>query len=80
MKMKDVKWVQVPYFDELNPETVIEFLKIKTNKSLWQKILNYCPELEFKKNPKDRDFFYNILNTLKSGCMDQIVHHAYRDR
>ena len=34
------------------------------------------PELENKKEPKDRKFFYDILNTLQDGVVDKMVYHA----
>ena len=46
------------------------------NLSVWTTLLNYCPELEFKSNPKDRSFFYNVLNTIKPNCVDKIVRNA----
>ena len=39
-------------------------------------MLNFCPEIKDKKSPKDRTFFYNILNTIKKGYVDQIVMNA----
>ena len=32
---KDILYVDVPYFDELKPEKIIEALKIQQNKALW---------------------------------------------
>ena len=47
---------------------------------LWEKLQNYMPELETKKEPKDRKFFFNMLNTLKPNVVDKMVHNAKEDR
>ena len=47
---------------------------------LWPDLLNYCPELKFTKKPKDRCFFYNILNTISPKCVDKMVLNAMRNR
>ena len=48
----------------------LEKLNLKLlNLSAWTTLLNYCPELEFKSNPKDRSFFYNVLNTLSQTVL-----------
>jgi hypothetical protein len=63
--MDQVKFVHVPYYDELKPESVLNYLNLgKTEKQIWSQIKNYCPELNYKSTPKDREFFFNILNTL----------------
>ena len=52
---------------------MIEALKLKDNNFLWNDIGEYCPELLSKDQPKDRDFFYNVLNTIKPRCIEQII-------
>ena len=62
------------HYPELNPENVIRELNLeKTDKDAWNKILNYCPELKYKTRPKDSDFFFNILNTVKKHCVDKMI-------
>ena len=68
----------MPRFDELTPEHVIKVLKMKNNSSLWKQILNFCPELEYKSQPKDRDFFFNILNTIENQVVETMVYNAYK--
>ena len=63
-------------FDELKPEHVIETLQLKKNTILWKKLRDYCPELEYRDRPKDREFFFNILNTINKKCMEPIVFNA----
>ena len=43
-------------------------------------MLNYCPELERKAHPKDRDFFFNILNTIEVNIVDRMLHNAIKKR
>ena len=53
---------------------------MKEDKEFWIKILNYCPELNQKEGPKDRTFFFNILNTIKLYCVDKVVYNAIKQR
>ena len=70
-EIKDIKWVTVPLFDELTPISVLKALNLEENdKESWNFILELCPEICTKGFPKDRDFFFNILNTLKPECME----------
>ena len=80
---KNIKIVDVPLYDELNPWNVIKECKLQDNKDLWKKLLVYCPELlgydsEIKNQsiPKDREFFFNVLNTINPGFMGKIVYNA----
>ena len=36
LNTSEIKFVDVPIFDELKPELVIESLKLKENKKLWK--------------------------------------------
>ena len=38
------------------------------------------PELVTKKEPKDRTFFFNMLNTLKPHVVERMVHNAKEER
>ncbi len=77
MKIKDVNFVHVPLFDELKPQHVLEKMNLeKNNLKIYEDLLHFCPELKIKKWPKDREFFFNILNSLKFGCIDSIVSKA----
>ena len=44
----------------------------------WPDLLEYCPELKFVKRPKDRTYFYNILNTILPKCVDRMVFNAMK--
>ena len=44
------------------------------------KLKNMMPELEYKTEPKDRSFFFNILNTLQVDIVDKMVFNAEKAR
>ena len=70
-EIKDILWVTVPLYDELTPISVLKALNLEEDdKENWNFILDLCPEIVTKGFPKDRDFFFNILNTLKPECME----------
>ena len=84
LEIKDIQWVTVPLYDELTPSKVLEALEInassKENEEMWNLIIELCPEIEEKGYPKDRDFFFNCLNTLQPNCIDKIVRNAILNR
>jgi len=57
-------------------------MKLETDyKDLWELLKHYMPELKRKKKePKDRAFFFNILNTLSDRVVDKMVYHAEEAR
>ena len=77
---KDVIFVDVPHYDELKPENVIEKCHLEKDQ-IWPRLSEFCPELRDRKNrPKDRTFFYNVLNTLKPKFIDTMVINAIHKR
>ena len=79
MLTKNVLFVEVPHYDELKPENLISSCGLKQD-VIWPTILDFCPELKDRDNPKDRKFFYNVLNTIRKGFVDKIVDSAIRNR
>ena len=47
---------------------------------VWPEILAYCPELKERNRPKDRTFFFNVLNTIKPNFVDNVVLKAIENR
>ena len=47
---------------------------------MWPLILAYCPELKERNRPKDRTFFFNVLNTIKPNFVDNVVLKAIENR
>ena len=80
-EIKDIKWVSVPLYDELRPSNVINAMKLKENyKEDWELLIDLCPELNYKNKPKDREFFFNVLNTLIPNSIDRIVRNSFINR
>ena len=80
-ELKDIKWVTVPLYDELRPSNIIQVMKLKENhKEEWECIIDLCPELQYKNKPKDREFFFNVLNTLIPNSVDRIVRNSFINR
>ena len=78
LKLTEIKFVDVPLYDELQPSNVIKQMKLKEKgkEESWKALLQYCPELSYKEQPKDRDFFYNVLNTIIPNCVTKIAYNA----
>ena len=66
MWIKDVDFVHVPQYDELKPSNILSKMNLeKNNPNLRTRILNFCPEIKYTGSPKDREFFFNVMNTLE---------------
>ena len=79
--MGQIHFVHFPQFDEIKPENVINVMQIEKQKpTTYKRLLEFCPELKDKKRPKDREFFFNILNTLIPKCVDRMGYNALVDR
>ena len=37
-------------------------------------MINYCPEIQEGGDPLDREFFFNIFNTISGNVMAKIVY------
>ena len=48
-------------------------MALEKNIFVWPKLVKFLPELETKKIPKDREFFFNILNTINPGIVERMV-------
>ena len=62
--IKDINFVTVPLYDELTPTNIMKKMGIIENSEMYNKLLQYCPEIKTKGSPKDRNFFFNVLNTV----------------
>ena len=43
-------------------------------------MINFNPELKYNKPPRDREFFYNILNTFNPNIVDRMLSNAIKAR
>ena len=76
-----MNFVHVPQFDELKPQNVIIAMNLEKSESvIYKRIVQFCPEIKHTNKPKDREFFFNILNTLKEDLVDKLVFNAIKSR
>ena len=68
--MSEVKFICVPKLDELS---VNEMRKQMKDDKI---IRDYFPDEFFKGKAPDRTFFFNTVNTLYPGFLDQLIKHA----
>ena len=80
LKMLQINCIDVAHNDELTPCNVIKCLKLKDLEGIWKNLIEFCPELQYKEEPKDRDFFFNVLNTLIPHCVTKILYNANMNR
>ena len=73
-KISDVKYIQVPLLDELS----VDNMKKLIDKD--KEVYKCFPDEYLKKKAPDRAYFYNIINTVHHGFLDQIIGHAQRER
>ena len=74
LELKEVRWINVPLFDELS---VIKIWPMtKENKQ----IMKYFPTKMPKNRVPDREYYFNILNTFQPEYVDQIIRHANNQR
>lgn len=70
MEMKDVKFINVPMFDELSV------------KNLWPDLrespvfMHYFPDKLPKGKLPQRDYFFNIMNSLNGEYVSMLVKYA----
>ena len=74
--LKDLIPCHMPKYPECKPENVIKAMKLKENKTF----MEFFPELEYKNEPTDREFFYNIVNTYVPHSMEKMKFNAATNR
>ena len=65
--------MSIALFDELAPINIINKWNLKNNSEL----LNFCPEIEVKE-PTDREYFYNIINSVFPHEVEKLVHESIK--
>ena len=66
----------MPNFDECCPKTLIAVKNLKSTSD----IIHYCPEITTRGYPKDREYFFNVLNTLHPHSIEKMVFDAVQKR
>ena len=74
LKLSDVRWINVPLFDELSVINIWPMMKED------KQIKMYFPNKLPKGRVPDREYFFNILNTFQPEYVDQIIRHANDQR
>ena len=74
IKLKDVIFVNVPKYDELSVKNV--YPMIQQDKDL----MMYFPDKLPKGRIPDREYTFNVLNTLREDYVTDIIKHAQRLR
>ena len=72
--MSEVRFINVPKYDELSVKTL--FPHMENDKQFMQHFPDNLP----KGHPPDRDYFFNVLNTLNPAYVSRVVVHANRVR
>ena len=69
-KLTDVKFIVVPKYEELSVKDLMPHLqKDKT-------FMMYFPDKFPKGHPPDREYFFNVLNTLNPDYLSRVITHA----
>ena len=81
MNTYEVKFVSVPLYQDFKPENVLKKLNWQSkDKQKYGELLNFCPEIEYKGIPKDREFFFNVINTIDADIVQKMVLHGIEQR
>ena len=74
LKLKDVKFIFVPKYEELSVKNLFPHLKEQPD------FMIYFPDRYPKGHPPDREYFFNVLNTLNPKYVSKIISHANLSR
>ena len=74
MKLSDVKFIHVPLYDELAVVRIWPMMRDD------KKFMLYMPSKLPKGRTVDRQYFWNVLNTVNEEYVSQIVAHANAQR
>ena len=70
LPLKELKQVNVPFYDELAIKHIYPLVK---NDS---KVMRYFPSKLPEGRLPDRDYFWNVLNTVNEPYVSQLIKHA----
>ena len=74
MKKKNVLYIEVPKFDELSVKNMYEKL-IKLDN-----MHKYFPDTYPKGRQCDRDYLFNVANTLHEGVVQELIDYSLKQR
>lgn len=70
LELKQVKWIHVPVYDELAVHKIWPLIKEE------EKMMMFFPDKLPKGRLPDREYFWNIVNTLNEPYVAQLLKHA----
>jgi hypothetical protein len=70
----DLRKVEAPSFKEFTVDSIYKICESDAE------VLAHLPNLDMAKKPPDREFSFNILNTLRADFVFQNINHAYNTR
>ena len=74
LKKQEVNYINVPHYDEISVKALWPDLKKDGD------FMQYFPSVYPKGRGPPRDYFFNILNTLKPDYLQQLLDHANKMR
>ena len=74
LKLSEVKMINVPKYEELSVKKLFPYLKDDPI------FMMYLPDYFPKGHTPDREYFFNVLNTLMPQYVSKIIAHASRCR
>ena len=74
MPLKEVKFVTVPRYDELSVKKFWPMLQSD------ETFMRYMPEPTAEGRLPDREYFWNIANTVQNAYVQRIIQHAREQR
>ena len=70
MKLKDVKWVNPPKYDEISVSAL--WPKFESDPAVKQYFMDKYP----KHKLPERSYFFNVLNTVYEDRVQKMIQHA----
>jgi len=70
LKMSEVSHINVPAYDELAIKKIYPFLRNDQN------FMRYFPDKLPKGRLPDREYFWNVLNTVNGPYVAKVIRHA----
>ena len=74
MKRADVQEVAVPHYDELSVKHIYPMFAKDAE------VMQYFPDAYPKGKGPPREYFFNVLNTLRPEYLQQVMAHANKQR
>lgn len=74
LALKDVKWIEVPKYDELSVNSIFDKFKADEN------LMAHIPDRLPKGRVPDRGYFFNVLHSLYPDFVAQMVRVAQDNR